>query len=1231
MVRNILAIICLLWTTASYASIDPFAVSQAEQWLRAELSARQAGVNAAGVLEATSVLEAISSSGDLLGLRSELLASLENTELSNNDLYARGWLAGISEAVSSASPFIETYQQPNTIYAGWGLSRNYLSSPLDTALVLRVIPESGNEQIIADAVAFLVSSQAFQGGWSLDEDGQSNILVTSQAVLALQRFREHPGVENAISAAAGYLGMVTQTVGALPRAQAAMALHAVKPDSIVANQMIAALVNEQAQDGSWYNDIVTTATVVKLLRAVLGQDADLLHQIVAVDDPSSREQINTQLGRNAYDRITLGDLRLLPALDLTGIQFTSLQFLAGATEVTSLTLPGAYQLTLADISAILSMPNLQSLWLGGQSIDMTTDADGDGLPDSLELIMGTDPGNADSDDDQLPDGWEVRYQFDPLSLSGAEDTHLDPDGDFSVNLDEFIAGTNPTNPGSKPGTVNGVIAYYPMVNLPKYGNAAHDFSDYSVPLDLDVTGGVSWLPGNGVSLSGAGATLIGQATDSKLYSAITASGEFSVEIWTRMAGFDSSSASPARIVSYSLNSAQRNFTLDQNGLDLAARIRTDAGDPNGLPELVAPGRATQDVQHIAMTYDGAVLRMYVNGQLAAQQQRDQLISGWNETYSLILGDEVTGGSAWSGDIYQLTIYDRAISQSEVLGNVLRTHLLRDADQDGVPDMADDYPLDPQFKFDSDKDSLADQLDNCPFDANADQSDVDGDGMGDMCDADADGDGLPNLWEQQSGLDWLNMLDGAELLSPVTDPDGDGYSNHVEYQHSSDPQDGMSLPVVTLESITGASYNDAEEQASGSMRLSDNLEFENHMVGLRFPLLLGDDATITAAYIQFVSVQEDDGVASYQVYVESVDDASVYDPGQEFNISSRALGSSLGWSPDVWGPVGTASTAERTSDISALVSEVLARPGWLPGNHIAFVIDGDGQRKAKSWDTGGDYHSPRLVLQAVVPYLQLLDTDGDGLLNYLDQDDDNDGLPDSWEDQHSLNSLDAADGSTDLTSISDPDGDGYPSILEFRYDSDPNNAQSLPTVSVSVAIGDSFSDVHEAFRGTMRSESELRFDEAAVGLRFAIPLDSSAVVGEAYVQFTQSNSSTQSANYQIAVEAADDASIFDVNTRYNLSSRTLGSSLPWQAGAWSGEQGAHSEKERTPNIASLMNEVLARPGWRGGNHLAFVITGSGNQKAYAKDDGDGSRAPILVIKQVMSYQELLEYDSGGSPD
>jgi len=57
----------------------------------------------------------------------------------------------------------------------------------------------------------------------------------------------------------------------------------------------------------------------------------------------------------------------------------------------------------------------------------------------------------------------------------------------------------------------------------------------------------------------------------------------------------------------------------------------------------------------------------------------------------------------------------------------------DADGDGVADAIDAFPNDSTQSFDDDGDGVGNKSDNCPLAANADQSDVDGDTLGDVCD------------------------------------------------------------------------------------------------------------------------------------------------------------------------------------------------------------------------------------------------------------------------------------------------------------------------------------------------------------------------------------------------------------------------------------------------------------------------------------------------------------------
>jgi hypothetical protein len=214
------------------------------------------------------------------------------------------------------------------------------------------------------------------------------------------------------------------------------------------------------------------------------------------------------------------------------------------------------------------------------------------------------------------------------------------------------------------------IALYEFKSMS--GNVAIDSSGVEPALHLTLTDANSWVGGWGIEL-GNGRRAQGSTTASKkLSDLIKATGEYSVEAWVAPANV--TQEGPARIVSYSASTTARNFTLGQTQYNYDFLQRSSTTDGNGEPAL-STADADEDLQatlqHVVVTFDPINgRRIYINGVFT--DDVDPVTPGnlteWDDTFALILGNEVSGDREWAGQIRMLAIHNRALTQEQIVQN-----------------------------------------------------------------------------------------------------------------------------------------------------------------------------------------------------------------------------------------------------------------------------------------------------------------------------------------------------------------------------------------------------------------------------------------------------------------------------------------------------------------------------------------------------------------------------------
>ena len=170
-----------------------------------------------------------------------------------------------------------------------------------------------------------------------------------------------------------------------------------------------------------------------------------------------------------------------------------------------------------------------------------------------------------------------------------------------------------------------------------------------------------------------------------------------------------------------------------------------------------------------------------------------------------------------------------------------------------------------------------------------------------------------------------------------------------------------------------SEDDAEEGANGQVDLTNNdldlgqaSGFESAVaVGIRFEAIRVPKGSKTkGAFLQFS--KDEPGTkadpSKLTIRAELDGNADSFSDAPR-DISSRMLTkAAVEWLPQPWHPGDGRGEAQQTPDLSVLIQEVVAQDDWQQGNALVFVVTGDGERDAISFDGGGSRDGPMLQIE-----------------------------------------------------------------------------------------------------------------------------------------------------------------------------------------------------------------------------------------------------------------------------
>ena len=765
----------------------------------------------------------------------------------------------------------------------------------------------------------------------------------------------------------------------------------------------------------------------------------------------------------------------------------------------------------------------------------SVDTDGDGIGNNADT---------DDDEDSYSDAVEINEGTDPLDSSSFPE---DQDGDGISEQDELLLGTDPNNPDTDGDGVNDKQDAFPLDPENAFDTDNDGIAD-SQEDDIDNDGVLNEEdafpldPNESSDNDGDG---IGDNADpdddNDGYSDSTELAEGSDPFDASITPVDSDRDGLSDEEELALGTDPNNFDTDNDGVNdkidafpLDPDNNSDQ-DGDGIPDLLDDDDDNDGVldRTDVFPYDPLESEDTDSDGIGNNADQDDDNDGFSDLEEIEAGTDPKNKLDFPEDID-----GDGLSNAEelLIGTDPKNS---DSDGDGVPDGEDTFPLNPLYSKDTDGDGLADAIDidddndgvpdtqdAFPLDPN-ESKDNDGDGIGDNADLDDDNDGYSDLDEIVAGTnpknpnespldsdndglsDFIEELNGTDPNNPDTDGDGvldgqDAFPLNDQFSKDND-NDGIPDEIDVYgdnDSDALGDIPDIDDDNDGIVDVAENVFitfFQDHFIsinnttGKKSPVepkvnqrprtdrgvgkwkirkkivggadaskmkIVGGEPSSSEGQQKYFGgpSSKNDVSEGYLAFINIPDPNNPDDTNRDgiYEVEIAYINTTPG-DPQVPIPT-TPQFIEATPNVLEVFElETVETPvSEVSVDLIISDTDGDGIINSRDPDDDGDHIYSEFegsfqggLIEDITVENNAQDTDQDGFVDFLDPDDDNDGVYTLFENPDpnlDFNPEDAID--SDLDQIPDyldrdDDGDGIDTINEVPdQDGDGNSADAL---------------------------------------------------------------------------------------------------------------------------------------------------------------------------------------------